>query len=54
MPPSLSAAFPGFAFDFVTADTASSYESFRLVSRLLAKTEEAFLISTVDAPSRTA
>ena len=49
VPPSLSAAFPGFAFDFVTADTASSYESFRLVSRLLAKTEEAFLISTVDA-----
>jgi NDP-sugar pyrophosphorylase family protein len=46
---SLSAAFPGFAFDFVSADTASSYESFRLVSRRLAETEEAFLISTVDA-----
>jgi NDP-sugar pyrophosphorylase family protein len=47
--PSLSAAFPGFAFDFVSYDTASSYESFRLVSRRLAETEEAFLISTVDA-----
>ena len=47
--PSLSAAFPGLAFDFVTADTASSYESFRLVSRRLAAREDAFLISTVDA-----
>jgi NDP-sugar pyrophosphorylase family protein len=49
VPPSLQAAFPGFAFDFVTADTASSYESFRLVSRRLAEREESFLISTVDA-----
>ena len=49
LPPSLSAAFPGFAFDFVTADTASSYESFRLVSRRLAEREDAFLISAVDA-----
>lgn len=49
VPASLSAAFPDFAFDFLTADTASSYESFRLVSRRLAETEEAFLISTVDA-----
>lgn len=49
LPPSLSAAFPGFAFDFLSADTASSYESFRLVSRRLAEREEAFLISTVDA-----
>jgi NDP-sugar pyrophosphorylase family protein len=49
LPPSLSAAFPGFAFDFTTADTASSYESFRLVSRRLAEREESFLISTVDA-----
>ena len=49
VPPSLSAAFPGFAFDFMTADTASSYESFRLVSRRLAESADAFLISTVDA-----
>lgn len=49
VPPSLSEAFPGFAFDFMTADTASSYESFRLVSRRLAEREDAFLISTVDA-----
>jgi NDP-sugar pyrophosphorylase family protein len=49
VPPSLSAAFPGFAFDFLSQDTASSYESFRLVSRRLAEREEAFLITTVDA-----
>ena len=49
VPPSLTAAFPGFAFDFVSKDTASSYESFRLVSRRLAEREESFLISTVDA-----
>lgn len=47
--PSLSAAFPGVEFDFVTADTASSFESFRLVSLRLAKTEESFVVSTVDA-----
>jgi NDP-sugar pyrophosphorylase family protein len=47
--PSLTAAFPGFAFDFLSRDTASSYESFRLVSRRLAEREDAFLISTVDA-----
>lgn len=48
VPPSLAAAFPGFAFDFTTADTASSFESFRLVARRLAARHEAFLISTVD------
>lgn len=47
--PYLSAAFPDVNFDFVTADTASSFESFRLVSLRLAKTEEAFVVSTVDA-----
>lgn len=46
--PSLSAAFPDLAFDFVSADTASSYESFRLVARRLAERAERFLISTVD------
>lgn len=49
VPPSLSAAFPGLAFDFLSQDTASSYESFRLVSLRLAEREDAFLISTVDA-----
>ena len=49
VPPSLAAAFPGYPFDFLTADTASSYESFRLVARRLSETEDAFLISTVDA-----
>lgn len=47
--PSLTAAFPGFPFDFLSQDTASSYESFRLVSRRLAEREDCFLISTVDA-----
>jgi len=47
--PSLSAAFPEVAFDFVTADTASSFESFRLVSLRLAETAEEFAVSTVDA-----
>lgn len=47
--PSLGAAFPAIKFDFVTADTASSFESFRLVSLRLAETEEEFVVSTVDA-----
>lgn len=47
--PYLSEAFPDLNFDFVTADTASSFESFRLVSLRLAKTEEEFVVSTVDA-----
>lgn len=49
VPPSLATAFPDIAFDFITADTASSFESFRLVCLRLAKTEEDFVISTVDA-----
>ncbi|MBI3288259.1 MAG: NTP transferase domain-containing protein, partial [Elusimicrobia bacterium] len=49
VPPSLSAAFPGLPFDFTTADTASSFESFRLVARRLARDADSFLISTVDA-----
>lgn len=48
VPPSLRDAFPAVAFDFLTADTASSFESFRLVARRLAGRHEAFLISTVD------
>ena len=47
--PSLSASFPDLTFDFVCADTASSFESFRLVALRLAKDNDAFLISTVDA-----
>lgn len=47
--PSLTSAFPNLAFDFVCADTASSFESFRLLSRRLAARTDAFLISTVDA-----
>ena len=49
VPPSLSRAFPGLKFDFFCADTASSFESFRLVSRRLAENADSFLISTVDA-----
>lgn len=47
--PHLTAAFPDVNFDFVTADTASSFESFRLVSLRLAETEEEFVVSTTDA-----
>lgn len=47
--PSLTAAFPGTKFDFVTADTASSFESFRLVALRMAETESDFVISTTDA-----
>lgn len=49
VPPSLQVSFPDMEFDFVTADTASSFESFRLVSLRLAAESESFLISTVDA-----
>ncbi len=47
--PSLTAAFPETKFDFVTADTASSFESFRLVALRIAETESDFVISTTDA-----
>lgn len=47
--PSLSSSFPDLKFDFVTADTASSFESFRLVSLRLAAADEEFVVSTVDA-----
>ena len=46
---SLERAFPELRWTFLQADTASSWESFRLVSRSLAETAEFFLISTVDA-----
>jgi len=47
--PYLSSAFPDVKFDFVTADTASSFESFRLVALRLAATEGDLVISTTDA-----
>ncbi len=46
---SLTGAFPDLRWDFLEADTASSWESFRLVSRALAGKAQAFLISTVDS-----
>jgi NDP-sugar pyrophosphorylase family protein len=49
VPPSLSAAFPAIRFSFLRADTASSFESFRLVSLALAEKAERFLVSTTDA-----
>jgi NDP-sugar pyrophosphorylase family protein len=48
IPAAVSAAFPGLEFTFLCADTASSWESFRLVAATLAKSEERFLMSTVD------
>lgn len=53
VPPSLKASFPDVSFDFVTADTASSFESFRLVSLRLAEANQDFVISTTDALIRT-
>ena len=47
--PYLSSHFPDVEFSFLSADTASSFESFRLVALRLAETAEGFLISTVDA-----
>ncbi|UPT74074.1 MAG: NTP transferase domain-containing protein [Elusimicrobiota bacterium] len=46
---SLKATYPGTDFDFVTADTASSFESFRLVALRMAESDEDFVISTTDA-----
>jgi putative hydrolase of the HAD superfamily len=46
---SLLAAFPRLRWTFLEADTASSWESFRLVARSLAETAADFMISTVDA-----
>ncbi len=46
---SLRQAFPRLDWTFLEADTASSWESFRLVAKTLARTEPRFLMSTVDA-----
>ena len=52
--PCLTAAFPDVKFDFVTADTASSFESFRLVcKRMAAAADGDFVVSTVDALIKT-
>lgn len=40
---------PSLSFSFLEADTASSWESFRLVARTLAEKRERFLMSTIDA-----
>lgn len=45
----LEEVFSGIQWRFLRKDTASSWESFRLVSRKLSESEEKFLISTVDA-----
>ncbi len=45
----LEEAFPSMAWSFISQDTASSWESFRLVSRRMAADSDLFLISTVDA-----
>ena len=44
----LTTAFPDITFNFLTADTPSSWASFRLVASELAKSNERFLMSTVD------
>ncbi|MEK7388677.1 MAG: NDP-sugar synthase [Elusimicrobiota bacterium] len=49
VPASLARSFPNLRFDFLCADTASSFESFRLVAKNLAQKDDSFLISTVDA-----
>ncbi len=46
---SLARAFPRVAWTFLTRDTASSWESFRLVAQALADADDSFALSTVDA-----
>lgn len=45
----LRQAFPDTNFVFLVKDTATSYESFRLVAQTLAQKADHFLLSTVDA-----
>jgi NDP-sugar pyrophosphorylase family protein len=45
----LSGGSINIGLSFLEADTASSFESFRLVSRHMAKTYDGFLMSTIDA-----
>ncbi|MFA6004181.1 MAG: HAD-IA family hydrolase, partial [Elusimicrobiota bacterium] len=46
---SLLAAFPDIHWTFLERDTASSWESFRLVAKTLAGSGQDFIISTIDA-----
>lgn len=46
---SLEKAFPDMSWTFLEADTASSWESFRLVSKKAAAQSEDFIVSTVDS-----
>jgi NDP-sugar pyrophosphorylase family protein len=45
---SLSSAFPGVQWTFLQKDTASSWESFRLVCRHMAAAGSNFIVTTVD------
>lgn len=45
----LKKVFPNKKFVFIVKDTASSYESFCLVSQILAQTEDNFILSAVDS-----
>ena len=45
----LKKVFPNKKFIFVIKDTASSYESFRLVSQMLSQTADSFILSAVDS-----
>lgn len=45
----LPSEVPSLSFSFLEADTASSWESFRLVAKTLAETHDRFLMSTIDA-----
>jgi choline kinase len=49
VPTSLMNGFPDIKFNFITANTASSFESFRLVALSMAETARDFVISTTDA-----
>lgn len=47
--PHLKKEFPGLSWTFLRADTASSWETFRIVASALSQQAESFLMSTVDA-----
>lgn len=47
--PHLKKEFPGLRWTFLRADTASSWETFRIVASALSQQSESFLMSTVDA-----
>ncbi len=47
--PHLKEKFPDLRWTFLRADTASSWETFRIVASALAQQAESFMMSTVDA-----